>query len=524
HARDVGDFSFLIVAIVLPFLIRAASRAVVTGDAHRYALAALLLTLSCAFEPVVWLLAVAITLTVMCLAPAIRTYARGRHSVFALMSPWLLLFPASLQWGAHPYLLLMSTGAVESISEGPRASWLQIASLSPQRIMWWGIGFVVVATAAMARGASHRFTRNLALVTLVPLLLVLVMEHITFRVVGLSTPSHPSAAVPMLFIALACGMSILTAADGLIASLRGRGIGSRHLFAALALVAFTASAVFGLFTTLTAPDSQLVRGERTDLPAFAAADFDSGERPRVLVLKVADPAPVRFAIRGSAQSRFGDDDILRATGSDDIMSHTVETLIAQGDLAVNDRPAAIAALAESGVRYLAMESGGRGATAVAQSFISTPNVRQLSAPISGKGQWVWRLPSSPARARFAPLAANTVGVPHPIADFAVNHAYDAGSLHLKSTTDAPALDAGVLTIADVTTGWTAVIDGRPANLTRSDAGTVVIDVPVAARTDITVQRRDRSRPLWLTVQLLALLAAVVMTRPIHPLVDDEGDA
>jgi hypothetical protein len=45
HARDVGDFSFLIVAIVLPFLIRAASRAVVTGDAHRYALAALLLTL-----------------------------------------------------------------------------------------------------------------------------------------------------------------------------------------------------------------------------------------------------------------------------------------------------------------------------------------------------------------------------------------------------------------------------------------------------------------------------------------------
>jgi apolipoprotein N-acyltransferase len=106
----------------------------------------------------------------------------------------------------------------------------------------------------------------------------------------------------------------------------------------------------------------------------------------------------------------------------------------------------------------------------------------------------------------------------------VNHAYDAGSLHLKSTTDAPALDAGVLTIADVTAGWTAVIDGRSANLTRSDAGTVVIDVPVAARTDITVQRRDRSRPMWLTCQLLALLAVVFMARPIHPLVDDEGDA
>ena len=166
--------------------------------------------------------------------------------------------------------------------------------------------------------------------------------------------------------------------------------------------------------------------------AFVSADLDSPEKPRVLVLRSNDPAPIAFAIRGSATSMLGEDDMLRMHGQDAVIAAAVQMLVTQGELAAGDRSMAVRCLADAGIRYIAMPAEGRGAGAVAQSLVSAPRIRQLTAPQDGRGWWLWQVPGKPARARIAPvgdaLAARAWSA------FTVANEHDPGAVRLMATT------------------------------------------------------------------------------------------
>ena len=520
-ARDQADISVLVVALLLPWLARSSVTAVASPSASRWARVALLLSLASAFEPMTLVLAAG---TAVVMAGVNREVRNGARSwVVVLASPLVLLAPMSLQWLRSPQLLLVSTGAVPADSPAAGA-WLQVLTLSTVPGKWWGAAVAALGAAAMVRGASHRFTRDLGLVALIPLLAVVVADHVVVRIPGLIEPTHPAANVALILIALASGVSIATAADGLTAALRKHSIGSRHI-AAVAAVAVSAAATFvGGWNWLRSPESTLARGTTQELPAFVAADLDSPDKPRVLVLRANDPAPIAFAIRGSATSMVGEDDLLRMQGADAAVAEVVRMLVAQGELVAGDRTVAVRSLAEAGIRYIAMPAEGRGAGAVAQSLVSAPRIRQLTAPQDGRGWWLWQVPGKPARARIAPVADTLAARPWPA--FTVSNDHDPGAARLIADTPessaGPLLRPSVISIADSTAGWSATIDGRAADISRTASGTVLVDVPLGARSAVTIERTDRSRALWLVLQGLAIAGVCITALPGRRREDEES--
>ncbi|MBU6213175.1 MAG: glycosyltransferase [Actinomycetales bacterium] len=519
-ARDRADVSVLMVALLLPLLARSSVIALASPSAARWARVALLLSLAAAFEPMAWVLAAGIAVVMAGVSRQVRR--AGRSVLVVLASPLVLLAPMSLQWLRSPQLLLVSTGAIPTQSPAAGA-WKQVLTLSDSPGQWWGAAVAALGAAAMVRGASHRFTRDLGLAALIPLSAVVVADHVVVRIPGLIEPAHPAANVALTLIALAAGVSIATAADGLIGALRSHAVGPRHAAAIAAVSGVAIATVMGGWTWLRSPDFTLARGMTQDLPAFVAADLDSAEKPRVLVLRADDPAPIAFAIRGSATSMVGEDDMLRMGGQDAAVSAAVRMLVTQGELVAGDRAVAVRSLADAGIRYIAMPADGRGAGAVAQSLVSAPRIRQLTAPQDGRGWWLWQVPGKPARARIASVVDPQTALPWPV--FSVRGDHDPGGVHLTATesgsTAEPLLRPSVIAIADATSGWSAAVDGRAADIMRTDSGTVLVDVPLGARSEVSIEHTDRSRSLWLLFQGLAIGAVCIAALPGRRRDDDE---
>ena len=522
EARDRGDISLLVVGLLLPPLARLAVVALATPSPQRWARLALLLTLVVAFEPLMWVLAVALAVVMLTTSRSIRVHAP--RVLMTLLLPWLALVPMSLQWLQQPSLLFMSSGAISGQPSDPQAIWWHTLGLSTQGWRWWGVSVVVIAAAAMVRGASHRFTRDLGVATLAPLVLLVVANHVTFRVAGLVRPTGPDPSVFMLLVALACGISLGTAGDGLLLALRQRSLGIRHITAGVGVAAIAATIAAGTWVWSAAPTSTFARGSQLELPAFAAVDLESPERPRVLVLHADDPAPLAFAVRSSRLSSMGEDDMLRMQGGDSALAEAVRTLVAQGEVSAVNRSEAVTTIKDAGIRYLALAPDGNGAAAVAQALVRAPSLRQLAAAQDGRGWWLWRVAGNPARATIKPLRSSAqsgdTSASHstPWSDFIASDGNDPGRVSLEAVnSDADSsccvVPPGTLRIADATQGWVARVDGRPAEIERSASGTVVLDLPLGARSDIVVERRDRGRSMWLVVHTCVLAALVLAAVP-----------
>lgn len=525
HARDVGDFATLFAAMLLPLVARFAALALRTGQFSTCMLTGVLLTAACAFVPLLWLLAVASALFGWLLLPQLRGASSLRAIALIVASPWVVLLPQSIEWARHPYLLLMHAGAVQRFGAGAAGAAEQVLTMSPSGGVWWATGLVTVSVLAAVRGGSHRFTRNLGLFLLVPVLVVVTLSHVTFRVPGLAEPTHANPSAALLVLAGAAAVSIGTAADGLLASLRQQGLGSRHVVSLAGAAALAVSLGCGLWVWVSAPGSALVRGDAGDLPAFVATDLTSPERPRALVLAVDDPHPVSFAVRSAPTVRFGESDLLRMSEPDEPLFDAVAELIAQGPRAVNSADAAVRVLADSAIRYVVMRAEGNGVQSVASSLIGIAGVRQLSTPQAGQEWWVWRLPRHPSRATTVRLDSKGGGSVKPIDGFA-RSAVDPGRLAVSSAGPGPALSPAVIKVADVTQGWRATVDGRAQDISRTSGGTVVLDLPGGARSDLTLERVDRARSAWLTVQALVVCLAVYWCLPgrRRESLDDEGDS
>ena len=443
-------------------------------------------------------------------AAPVRGYAM--HICVTLIAPWLVLLPMSAQWLRQPSLLVMSSGAIAEQQPLPTAVWWQAFSLSNQGWRWWGVVIAALGAAAVLRGASHRFTRDLGIAALVPLLAIVVANHVTFRVAGLVSPTAPDPSIPIVLLAIVAGVSLATAADGLLPALRQRGLGVRHVFAGVSALATLAATCAGLWLAIAGTDSTLARGLKTeDIPAFAAADLETNEWPRVLVMHAHDPAPLGFAVRSARTALLGEDDMLRMQGGDSNLSDAVRTLVAQGEVSGGDRAAALATITQAGIRYLALAPDGAGAASVAQALVRAPGLRQLAAAQDGRGWWLWRVPGNPSRVMFQPLPrANTKNVssrPRAVAwEFFTGAGRSSpGSMVVASAQSSSAptccvVQPGTVRIADATQGWIAVIDGRPEPVVPTGSGTAVVDLPLGARDSLSITRSDRSRTLWLVTQ------------------------
>lgn len=511
-ATQRADISVLVAALLLPLLARSCVSAIVSPTVSRWARVALILTAAAAYEPFLWVIAAGVALVMVCVTRQARGPALA--ITLTLLSPLVLLMPMSMEWLRNPQLLFMSTGA---LAEQPPTSslWWQVLTLSEDQGRWWAATIAVLGAAALVRGASHSFTRNLGLAALVPLCAIVIANHVMFRIPGSIEPVHPQVAIALIAIASAAAVSIATAADGLAHSLRTHGVGSRHFAAALSVAALAVALICGGAASLDSSKSSLARGFTRELPAFVAAGLDSPERPRVVVLHPNDPGSVGFAVRSSATSLVGEDDLLRMSSPDVLLEDAIRNLVAQEELTSGVRAAAVRTLADSGVRYLAMPATGVGAQAVAGALVSAPRLRQLTTPTDGRGWWLWQVPGQPSRARIASLTHPDRLLAWPAFESAGQS--DPGHARLNAATatsqNQQLLAPSVIAIADVTSHWSATVDGRPADVTRTESGTWLVDIPVGARASVVIERSDQARTLWVLLQGLVVVLVVLMAVP-----------
>ena len=524
HARDVGDFSTLLCGLLLPVLVRVAWGALATGQLARHAGTALVLTAICAFTPMLWPIALVAAAAAATLTPAARTRENLRGLCVTLIGPWLLLVPTCLEWVRDPYLLLMSAGPVQDFSAAqthPAPSLLTFSVTGPH---WWALGLALVAVLATARGSSHTFTRNLGLFLLLPVAAVVALGHVSFRVPGLATATHANPSPALALVALVAALSVATAADGLLTSLRARAVGMRHVVSSVAALAVAVSAASGLWLWLAAPNSTLGRGAASDLPAFVAADLESAERPRAVTMRVDDPEPVTFAVRSASTTRFADADLLRIGEPDEILEMAITNLIAQGEQSTSTRSSSVLTLIDSGVRYLVLSGTGVGAAQVAATLVGVPGLRQLATPQGEQTCWVWQLPRRPSRISITELVRSQLPPAQPA--FTMSSDVDPGRVDLRARDGEPALGPATIRIGDVTRGWRATVDGRKEEFARTQAGTLVLDLPGGARTSLTIERVDRIRAAWLTAQatLLAFFIAWAIPSRRRNVGDEDADS
>ncbi len=495
-----GRLGTAVLAALLPLMARAAiaaggltlsdaaiARGVRPGWRAAWAYA-LLLIVTMAFAPMIWLIAAALGVGVLVLR-----VVRGQRSLVVpqalrllaeLLTPVVVLAPWSLTLFAHPSFFLREAGL---LYRGGSASALDLVMLSPggpkASAGWLLVGIVLAALAALLRA-----DRRLAVLTAWAAALV-----------GLLAAAGQNAQAWAGPATLVYGLALLAAAaigaEGARERLSASGFGWRQPVAGLIVIAAVAaplvSAVEWMAGGATGP---IGRHDPTQVPAFVAAEGSTRDQARTLVLG-GDAAQVSyFLVRGSG-ARMGDAEILAEEGENTALNSIVANLVAGSGA---DQAAQLGRYA---VRYVMLQPGTPAA--MSRVLDATPGLNRLS---QSNGTALWQVGDNVARITItAPKGTGGAsGAPVSVA---------AGKVEAHTTIPGGP-DGRVLRIADAAApGWQATLDGRPLTPTTVDGWAQGFELPAdGGQLDLTYDA-PMTHVLWLWLQGLLGLVAVVLALP-----------
>ncbi len=520
-----GRIGTTILAVALPFALRSLVRiSGPRGTYRRAAGTAILVAIVLSVAPAIWVL----LLLAGVLAGGWLMTRRSGPGVgvvgrlgIALLAPVLLLMPWSLHLLTHPALLMLEPGLNGGpITDRELAPW-HVLLLHPggpgMTPVWLTAGVVLAGFLALLRRDRWSVTSGFAMLAGLALALALVQTAVLVTPPGSTSEIRPWPGQAVLLLSLALIALGAIAADGL----RDRFIGTNFtlgqplalLVALTAVLAPVLSAgwyVVGLTSTLT-------REPASPLPAFVAADAETAQAPRTLVLATDVAGRVRYSLLNGTGPELGDAE----TGPPAAAWQGLDPLVAA--LASGRGGDEVQALAGYGVRYVVLAPGSL--PGLIPTLDAEPGMRRLS---SSGGEVLWRITGVTTRARVA-----QEGGPEPIgiapqgtltADPYIQQLMPEGS-------GERAVVAGVTGDA----GWRAV-------LLRDDGGRTPLEpVTVAGMLDwsqafvlpqgapeIEVWFDSAPRQRWLWLQLVLLVLLVVLALPERrredPDPDLDGDA
>ncbi|MBB1258409.1 glycosyltransferase family 2 protein [Streptomyces alkaliterrae] len=453
-----GRLGAAVLAVFLPLIARAAARAS-TGTGWRAVWTlALLVSVTTAFTPVVWPIAVVLTLAVFVVR--LRQGVAGSsllvRAVVLLGTPLLLLAPWSLSLLTDPASLFseagldIGTGAVDP---------LHLLALDPGGPGAAGgllfLGVLLAALAALLRADRRRAVLAAWTVALTGLLFA--------ALTGGNGWAGPSTLV--------YGIGLLTAAvlgaEGARGRVAAQSFGWRQPLAALvALAALLAPLVSGVSWMIGGAGGPLERRSPVQVPAFVAEESRTTDQPRTLVLDTAERGDVRYTLVRGSGARLGDGDLARATAGSGGLDDVVANLVAGSGADQRER------LGAYGVRYVFVRAAADKPTAdpATRQMIgvlnATPGLERLSQQSGGE---LWRVEAAIARVMIISEGAPSVTVPAGPVD--VNTTIKSGS------------EGRVLRLADTRSeGWTATLDGRSGTWPVRQ-GETVLDTVLRNRAD-----------------------------------------
>ncbi|MFD8721470.1 glycosyltransferase [Streptomyces sp. NPDC059629] len=480
-----GRIGTAVLAILLPLTARAgvaasglANSSGARGSWRATWAYALLLTITTAFTPIVWPIALILGIAVLAVrrtdlvASALRLLAQLGTPLLVL-APWsLTLLPfgffkeAGLEYGASAASALDLLGASPG---GP-------GTLDGLML----IGVVLAALAALLRSERQSAIRTAWVVALVGLVFAVLSNS--------STWAGPATLV--------YGIAILSAAalgaDGARARVAEQSFGWRQPVAAL--IAFASAAgplLLAAGWMIAGADGPVERRDPSQVPAFVAEDSTTSDQVRTLVLDSDSTAHVDYMLVRGSGARMGDAEVAAADGENAKLDKVVANLVAGSGADQADQLGGFA------VRYVLVHKGApRDITRVLDA---TPGLSRLSQQ---DGSALWRVDQQVSRAVI--VSANGSGTPVSVA---------AGPVEIHSTIQSGA-DGRILRLADsAAPGWTATLDGKQLTRTTVDGWAQGFELPSSGgKLDVTYDT-PFTHTAWLWAQGALAVVLVVLALP-----------
>ncbi|MFE0514228.1 glycosyltransferase family 2 protein [Streptomyces sp. NPDC058964] len=480
-----GRIGTAVLAVLLPLLARAGTAAAglsnssgVRGSWRATWAYALLLTITTAFTPIVWPIALTLGIGVLALRRA-DIVAHGLRFLVQLGTPLLVLAPWSLT--LLPFGFFREAGLEYGSST---ASALDLLGASPggpgtvDGLML--VGIVLAALAALLRserGLGIRAAWAAALVGLV--------------FAALSNGSTWAGPATLVY-----GIALLSAAALGAAGARARvaeqSFGWRQPVAAL--IAFASAAgplLVAAGWMIRGADGPVERRDPAQVPAFVAEESSTRDQARTLVLDSDSTARVRYTLVRGSGARMGDAELAAADGENGRLDKVVANHVAgSGADQVNQ-------LGRFAVRYVLVHKGAP--REVTRVLDATPGLTRLSQQ---NGSALWRVDQEVSRAVIVSAAGS--GTPESVA---------AGPVEIHTTVPTGS-DGRVLRLADsAAEGWTATLDGKPLTRTTVDGWAQGFELPSAGgRLDVTYDA-PLGHTAWLWTQGALAVVLVVLALP-----------
>ncbi|MFB8043826.1 glycosyltransferase [Streptomyces hydrogenans] len=494
-ALATGRLGTAVLAVLLPPTARAA---VAAHGFHRpdrgswratwaYAL---LLTVTTAFTPIVWPLAVLLGFCVLAVrrddltAYALRFLAAVGTPILAL-APWslsLLTDPAAFLHEAGLDLRTGTASAVDLLASSPGGPGTTGGLLL--------LGLVLAALAALLREE-----RRLAVLAAWTAALAGLLFGALSNGAGGTGWAGPATLVYGAAL-IAAGM---LGAEGGRTRVAAHGFGWRQPVAALiALACALGPAVAAVGWMIGGADGPLTRRDPVQVPAFVAEESGQEDQPRTLVLSGTSPGAVDYTLVRGSGARLGDAELTGTAEPDPRLDSVVAKLVAGSGA---DQTQELSAFA---IRYLLVKDGSP--RQMSRVLDTTPGLSRLSQL---DGAALWRVDREIARVMIVPPAAKAgatteAALPVPV---------PAGPVEAHA--DVPAGPTGrVLRIADrADEGWTATLDGTALTPTTVDGWAQGFQLPAGGgRLDLTYDE-PFTHTVWIWTQLGLAVVLVVLALP-----------
>ncbi|MBP2053597.1 GT2 family glycosyltransferase [Streptomyces griseochromogenes] len=481
-----GRVGTAVLAVLLPLIARAGIAAGGLGNASgargswRATWAyALLLTITTAFTPIVWPIALVLGLGVLALRRR-DLVAHALRFLVQLGTPLLVLAPWSLT--LLPFGFFQEAGLDYGSSTASAVDLLGASPGGPGTMHGLMlIGIVLAALAALLRSERQLGIRTAWAAALVGLVFAVLSNR--------STWAGPATLVYGIALLAAAALG----ADGARARVAEQSFGWRQPVAAL--IAFASAAgplLVAAGWMIRGADGPLERRDPAQVPAFVAEDATTRDQARTLILDSDSTARVRYTLVRGSGARMGDAELAAADGENAKLDKVVANLVAGSGA---DQAGQLGGFA---VRYVLVHKGAP--RAITRVLDATPGLSRLSQQ---DGSALWRVDQQVSRATIVPAGGGS-GTVQSVA---------AGPVEIHTTV--PSGSGGrVLRLADAAAGgWTATLDGKPLTRTTVDGWAQGFQLPSAGgRLDVTYET-PVARTGWLWAQGALAVVLVVLALP-----------
>ncbi|MET9155409.1 glycosyltransferase [Streptomyces griseoflavus] len=481
-----GRIGTAVLAVLLPLLARAGIAASgltnspdVRGSWRATWAYALLLTVTTAFTPIVWPIALVLGVGVLALRRT-DAPAYGPRFLAQLGTPLLVLAPWSLS--LLPFGFFQEAG----LEYGPSAaSALDLLGASPGGPGTVS-GLLLIGLVLAALAALLRTERRTAILTAWAAALV----GLVFAV--LSNNSAWAGPATLVY-----GLAVLAAAtlgaDGARARVAEQSFGWRQPVAALIALACAAGPlVLAVGWMVRGADGPVERRDPVQVPAFVAEESGTRDQARTLVLDSDSADRVGYVLVRGSGARMGDAETAAVDGENTRLDQVVANLVAGSGADQADELGAFA------VRYVLVHPGAP--REVTRVLDATPGLSRLSQQAGGA---LWRVDRQVARATIVP-GKDGGGEPVPVA---------AGPVEIHTRIPSGA-QGRVLRLADTAAdGWTATLDGKPLSRTTVDGWAQGFELPASGGTLDVTYDDPFTHTAWLWAQGLLAVVLVVMALP-----------